>query len=104
MTALVGAARDTDHTAAFDLGDLAYERANSSCCAGDEDGVPGLWRADLETINFLNATTDEQVVIIDTFDNPVKVERALLMEKLLATYKQVMTDWHNEWSELEKKR
>ena len=77
------------------------DKYDSKLIVADQNG---LWRADLETINFLNATTDEQVVIIDTFDNPVKVERALLMEKLLATYKQVMTDWHNEWSELEKKR
>jgi hypothetical protein len=77
------------------------DKYDSKLIVADQNG---LWRADLETINFLNATTDEQVVIIDTFDNPVKVERALLMEKLLATYKQVMADWHNEWSELEKKR
>ena len=35
----------------------------------------GLWKADRETISFLNSLTDETVVIIDSFDNPVEVKR-----------------------------
>jgi hypothetical protein len=64
----------------------------------------GLWKANLETINFLNASTDERVILIDTFNNPVKVNRIDLLHKLNDTYKTVMEEWHNEWSELEKKR
>jgi hypothetical protein len=64
----------------------------------------GLWRADLETINFLNGFTEEWVILIDTFKNPVKVNRTDLLEKLSETYKSVMDEWYAEWSELEKKR
>jgi hypothetical protein len=64
----------------------------------------GLWRANLETINFLNSSTDEQVILIDTFNNPVKVNRISLLYKLADTYKNVMEEWYNEWAELEKKR
>ena len=64
----------------------------------------GLWRADLETINFLTATTDEEVIIIDTFNNPVKVIRKELLDKLSTVYKTTMEEWYTEWVELEKNR
>ena len=64
----------------------------------------GLWRADLETINFLNSTKDKEVVLIDNFNNPVKVDRKALLAKLQDTYKSVMNDWYNEWTELENNR
>jgi hypothetical protein len=64
----------------------------------------GLWRANLETINFLNSSSDEWVILIDKFENPVKVLRAPLLDKLAITYKTVMEEWHAEWSELENKR
>ena len=50
----------------------------------------GLWRANLETINFLNASSDEQLILIDTFNNPVKVNRINLLHKLADTYKNTM--------------
>lgn len=64
----------------------------------------GLWKANLDTINFLNSTTDEQVILIDTFDNPVRVNRTGLLEKLNETYNRVINAWYEEWVELEKKR
>ena len=64
----------------------------------------GLWRANLETINFLNSTKDKEVVLIDNFNNPVKVDRKALLVKLQDTYKSVMNDWYNEWAELENNR
>ena len=64
----------------------------------------GLWRANLETINFLTATTDEEVIIIDNFNNPVKVIRKELLDKLSTVYKTTMKEWYNEWVELEKNR
>jgi len=64
----------------------------------------GLWRANLETLNFLNASSDEWVILIDTFNNPVRVNRVELLEKLNETYNTVMSAWYEEWTELEKKR
>lgn len=64
----------------------------------------GLWKANLETINFLNSHQSEFVILIDTFDNPVEVNRKDLLVKLVETYDSVMRDWYNEWVELEKKR
>lgn len=64
----------------------------------------GLWRADPLTISLLNALTPEEVVLIDTFNNPVKVNRLALLKELTDTYNNVMLEWHNEWCELEGKR
>lgn len=64
----------------------------------------GLWKANLETINFLNASQLESVILIDTFQNPVKVNRSELCEKLTETYNSVMNEWYNEWAQLEKNR
>ena len=64
----------------------------------------GLWRANLETINFLTATLNKEVIIIDTFNNPVKVIRQELLDKLNSVYKTTMEEWYAEWVELEKKR
>ncbi len=67
----------------------------------------GLWKADKETIAFLTVMIqdyDDRVVLIDTFDNPVLVERSELLSKLKEVYNNVMAEWYNEWKELESKR
>lgn len=65
----------------------------------------GLWKADIETIAFLKSwQTSDEIVLIDTFNNPVKVNRTKLLILLQDTYQEVMNAWHNEWEELESKR
>ena len=64
----------------------------------------GLWKADSETISFLNSFTDHKLVVIDTFNNPVMVVRKELLYKLQDVYIAVMEEWHNEWTNLESKR
>jgi len=65
----------------------------------------GLWRADRQTISFLNSmSNDNYIILIDTFDNPIQVNREKLLETLTTTYNTVMIEWYKEWSELEKKR
>lgn len=64
----------------------------------------GLWKADQQTIAFLSSSGNEDIVLIDTFDNPVKVKRKELLDKLTETYWNVMNEWNAEWKELESKR
>jgi hypothetical protein len=64
----------------------------------------GLWKANLETINFLNSSSDEELILIDTLNNPVKVHRQTLLYKLNMVYKTTMEEWYIEWTDLEKKR
>jgi hypothetical protein len=65
----------------------------------------GLWRADKQTISFLSSMNEDNfVVLMDTFDNPVQVNREKLLTVLKDTYNTVMLEWHKEWKELEGKR
>jgi hypothetical protein len=64
----------------------------------------GLWKANHDTIAFLNSLSSDQIVIIDTFDTPVKVNRQELLEKLQQVYETTMEQWYVEWKELENKR
>ena|ERR1035437_6663161 len=64
----------------------------------------GLWTAKPELLSFLGGTKEKTLVLIDNFDNPVKILRVELLARLTETYNTVMNEWNAEWSELEKKR
>ncbi len=64
----------------------------------------GLWKADLPTITFLQSSKNKELVLIDTFKNPVKVDRKKLLEVLTKQYHNTMEEWYNEWKILESKR
>lgn len=77
------------------------EKYNTKLIVADQGG---LWRADSQTIALLSSTMNKQMILLDTFGNPVKVERAELLDLLGRTYSKVMEEWYTEWQELETKR
>jgi hypothetical protein len=77
------------------------EKYKNKLLVADQDG---LWRADAQTIGFLSSFDTDEIVVIDTFNNPLKVVRLDLLQKLQTTYSSVMTQWYAEWQELEGKR
>jgi hypothetical protein len=84
--------------------DYLKEKYNAKLLVAEQGG---LWRADQKTIAFLTVMIhdyDDRVVLMDTFDNPVLVERSELLTKLKDVYNNVMAEWYNEWKELESKR
>ena len=64
----------------------------------------GLWTASTALISFLSSIDQEYVVIVDNFDNPVRVNVSELRTKIVHTYTTVMDAWEKEWAELETKR
>lgn len=64
----------------------------------------GLWRADKETIAVLTSFDTERLILIDTYNNPVEVDRKELLEKLKMVYENTMAEYLKEWKELEAKR
>jgi hypothetical protein len=64
----------------------------------------GLWKADAQTISFLNAFTSDKIVLLDIYNNPVEVNRTELLSKLITLYETIMKDWCNEWKDLENSR
>lgn len=77
------------------------EKYNSKLLIAEQGG---LWRADAQTISFLNSFTSKKIVLLDTFDNPVEVDRKALLNTLTEVNSTVMKEWYNEWQELETKR
>lgn len=64
----------------------------------------GLWKADAETISVLNSFSSDNLVLIDTFNSPVKIDRQQLLEKLQQIYETTMEQWYAESQALESKR
>lgn len=64
----------------------------------------GLWRADPQTINLLSSFNTKNLVLMDTFNRPVQVDRKALLDTLKKVYQQVMKEWYDEFKELEGKR
>ena len=64
----------------------------------------GLLKANAETILLLHSFTSANLVLIDTFNSPVKVDRQQLLEKLQQIYETTMEQWYTEWQLLESKR
>ena len=60
----------------------------------------GLWKADTETICLLNSFTSENIVLIDTFETPIYVERNRLLSVLQDKYHSVMHDWLTEYADI----
>lgn len=84
--------------------DYLTEKYNAKLLVAEQGG---LWKADQQTISFLATMTndyDDRIVIMDTFQNPVLVDRSELLSKLKEVYRSIMAEWYNEWKELENKR
>ena len=64
----------------------------------------GLWKASPELLTFLNSITDETVILLDNYQNPVEANRILLSDKTKEVYNNVMAEWLTEWKQLEGKR
>lgn len=65
----------------------------------------GMWRAGpdlLATLKF--CTLDQEVVLLDTYDNPVKINTKELWNLAAERWQEVMNAWHVEYEELGKKR
>lgn len=64
----------------------------------------GLWTANQQLITFLNAMLEEQLVILDSYETPIKINRIQLLSKATQIYNESMNEWFNEWENLRKKR
>ena len=79
------------------------EKYSSKLLVADQGG---LWKADKETLTFLYDThlVQKEIVLLDTYNTPVKVDCLKLYKKLMEVYNTVMDEWHTEYKELENKR
>lgn len=64
----------------------------------------GLWTANNNLISFLNALTEEECVVLDSYQTPIKINRPKLLTKAVQVYTENMNEWHVEWEKLRKNR
>lgn len=64
----------------------------------------GLWKATPEFLSFLSSNSTNQIVILDLYENPIKVDKETLRTKAQQTYNNIMLEWHEEWSKLQQNR
>lgn len=60
----------------------------------------GLWEATPELIGYLSINPADTVFLLDSYENPVLVNRTVLLEVLNKTYNDTMALWHKELQEL----
>jgi hypothetical protein len=66
--------------------------------------VGGMFKSTPEMISFLSLYNNEDIVLLDLYDNPVKVNAADLKDQMQKKWHEQMNAWLVEWSELQKQR
>jgi len=61
----------------------------------------GVWTITPALIAFLR-TAPENTILLDTYDVPIRIITAKLLEEVELVYNQVMDEWIKEWEQLEK--
>lgn len=65
----------------------------------------GLWKACPELLNILNCIPfNQEVVLIDEYGNPCKVNRDDLFAEAYKRWQEQMNGWYHEYSEMQQKR
>lgn len=64
----------------------------------------GLWVITPQLLSQLASSSAPTLILMDNYENPVKVNRLELLQKLNQVYITVMEEWHSEWQTLESKR
>jgi hypothetical protein len=64
----------------------------------------GLWISSLNFISELNGIDDEIIILLDNYENPIKVNRKQLLDKAKENYNNMITQWYEEYSLLKNNR
>jgi hypothetical protein len=87
-----------DHAAARRVLKEKYEAKMLFAHAG------GMFKSTPEMITFLSLYNNEDIVLVDLYHNPVKVNAADLKDEMQKRWCEQMNAWLVEWAELQKQR
>jgi hypothetical protein len=87
-----------DHAAAKKTLKEKYESRMLFAHAG------GMFKSTPELISFLSLYNNQDIVLLDVYDTPVKVNAADLRNEMQKRWYEQMNAWLVEWSELQKQR
>lgn len=60
----------------------------------------GMWESTPTMISFLGLWGDQQIVLKDLYDNPIKIHASLLLEQMKTRYQEQMNAWLVEYENL----
>jgi hypothetical protein len=87
-----------DHTAAKRILKEKYQAKLTFAHSG------GMWRAGPELIVLLTACTETDLVLLDLYENPVRVNSPDLLRECERRWREQMTAWLVEYEELSRNR
>jgi hypothetical protein len=87
-----------DHAAAKKTLQEKYESRMLFAHAG------GMFKSTPEMISFLSLYNNEEIVLLDLYDNPVKVNSDTLRSEMQKRWYEQMNAWLVEWAELQRQR
>lgn len=64
----------------------------------------GMWRASPEMITFLSLYSEEEIVIPDLYENPIRVQAGNLCLAIKERWQEQMNAWQVEYEQLSNKR
>lgn len=64
----------------------------------------GFFTVTKEQINFLDLLGSQEVVLLDDYDIPIKVNSFELLKLMFARYHEIMNEWEEEYQQLAKIR
>jgi len=64
----------------------------------------GLFKVSLELIAFLNSWDSDELFLEDTYQNPIKINRAEFLTLCKQQYQMVMNTWHIQHEEIRRAR
>ena len=64
----------------------------------------GMFKSTPELIGFLSLYNNQDIVLLDVYDTPIKVNAADLKDEMQKRWYEQMNAWLVEWSEMQKQR
>jgi hypothetical protein len=59
----------------------------------------GVFKVDTQLICFLSSWTEEEFVLLDSYETPIMIDRAELLTVAKQRYKEIMNEWHLAWED-----
>lgn len=64
----------------------------------------GMWKVTPELITFVDSAGSQELILLDSYENPIKVNRPELLKTIVDHYNTVMEQWYNDFEDLKKNR
>lgn len=78
-----------------------HEKYNAKLIFADQGG---LWTANTILLSQLNSFTSDTIVMLDNYENPIKINRLSLYHKAQSLYIEIMAEWYDEYEKLKNNR